>query len=68
MSNWLCFAGLFLSEYARRGFVAHSIPLERKYTMSQSNLSDGAADGLAAVIIVSVVVTWVVFWLSSMPA
>jgi high-affinity Fe2+/Pb2+ permease len=41
---------------------------ERKNTMSQSNLSDGAADGLAAVIIVSVVVAWVVFWLGGMPA
>ena len=36
--------------------------------MAKSNMSDGAADGLAAVIVISVAVIWVYVYLSGMPA
>jgi hypothetical protein len=36
--------------------------------MAKSNMSDGAADGLAAVIVISVAVIWAYVYLAGMPA
>ena len=36
--------------------------------MAKSNMSDGSADGLAAVIVISVVVIWAYVYLAGMPA
>lgn len=36
--------------------------------MAKSNMTDGAADTLAAAILVTVAVTWMVLWLASLPA
>jgi len=36
--------------------------------MAKSNMSDDAADGLAAVIVISVAVIWAYVYLSGMPA
>jgi len=36
--------------------------------MSKSNLNDGQADGLAAVLLLSVGLVWVVLWLNGMPS
>lgn len=36
--------------------------------MAKSNMTDSAADGLAAVILLSVVLVWVYLWLGGMPS
>lgn len=36
--------------------------------MAKSNMTDGAADTMAAAILLTVAVTWMYLWLSSLPA
>ena len=62
----LYFEGRFIPQYARNLYT-FSI-LFRRFYMAKSNMSDGAADGLAAVVVISVVVIWAYVYLAGMPA